>query len=106
QSDGLGKVALAPSLKEGRWANAESPDAAIRIVLKGKEGTPGFSAPMAPLEALSDEQLAGVLTFVRRSFGNDAGAISPADVARVRREIVGRVNAWTDAELEKLFGQP
>jgi mono/diheme cytochrome c family protein len=103
QPDGLGKVALAPTLKEGRWANAVSPDAAIRIVLKGKEGTPGFPAPMAPLEGLSDEQLAGALTFVRRSFGNNASAVHPAEFTRVRRELATRVSAFTDAELEKLF---
>ncbi|MEY2880275.1 MAG: hypothetical protein RLZZ15_2655 [Verrucomicrobiota bacterium] len=102
QPDGLGKVAVAPSLKEGRWANAVSADSAIRILLKGKEGTPGFPAAMVPLATLPDEQLAGVLTFVRRSFGNNASAVAPADIARVRLEVVSRVNAWTDAELEKL----
>jgi mono/diheme cytochrome c family protein/glucose/arabinose dehydrogenase len=102
QPDGLGKANVAPALKEGRWADAVSPDSAIRIVLKGKEGTPGFPAAMPPLGSMSDEQLAGVLTYVRRSFGNMASAVSPADVARVRRIFVSRVNAWTDAELAKL----
>lgn len=103
QPDGLGKEALAPSLKEGRWSTATSPDAAIRIVLFGKQGTPGFPAAMVPLATMSNEQLAAVLTYVRRSFGNQASGVTSADVARVRGETTGRVGGWTDAELEKVL---
>ncbi len=102
QPDGLGKAGVAPALKEGRWANAVLADSAIRIVLKGKEGTPGLPAAMPPLASMSNEQLAGVLTYVRRSFGNNASAVNPSDVAVMRRIIVSRVNAWTDTELAQL----
>ena len=57
---------------------------------------------MVPLATMTDEQLAGVLTFARRSFGNNASAVNPADITRMRREVVSRVSAWTDAELEAL----
>jgi mono/diheme cytochrome c family protein len=102
QPDGLGRPDLAPALGDGRWANAVSPNAAIRVALHGKAGTPGFPAPMPPVANLSDEQLAGVLTFVRRSFGNSASAVNPADIARIRRETADRATPWTDAELESL----
>ena len=46
--------------------------------------------------------IAGVLTYVRRSFGNSAPAVSPKDIARVRIEIVSRNTAWTDTELEQI----
>jgi mono/diheme cytochrome c family protein len=105
QPDGLGRPDLAPSLSEGRWINAVSPDSAIRIVLHGKQGTPGFPAPMVPLPNLDDEKLAGVLTFVRRSFGNNAPAVDPADIARVRSETAARVTPWTDAELAAVSGE-
>lgn len=105
QPDGLGRPDLAPSLKEGRWANAVSPDAAIRIVLHGKQGTPGYAAPMVPLANLGDEKLAGVLTFIRRSFGNNASAVDPSDVARVRSETVSRAAPWTDADLTAALGE-
>ena len=103
QPDGLGKEALAPALKDGRWSAATSPDAAIRIVLFGKQGTPGFPAAMVPLATMSNEQLAAVLTYVRRSFGNQASVVTSADVARVRGETAGRTGGWTDAELEKVL---
>jgi mono/diheme cytochrome c family protein len=100
QPDGLGRSDLAPSFKEGPWINAVSPDASIRIVLNGKQGTAGFAAPMAPLAGLSDEQIAGVLTFVRRSFGNNAPAVDPEMVELVRRRVgAKRATPWTDAEL-------
>jgi putative membrane-bound dehydrogenase-like protein len=105
QPDGLGRAAVAPSLGGGRWANAVSFDHAIRIVLKGKEGTPEYPAAMVPLQALPDDQIAGILTYVRRSFGNDASAVMPADVARIRSEIASRTAPWTDGELEKLNGE-
>lgn len=105
QPDGLGRPDLAPSLKDGRWTNAVSPDAAIRILLHGKQGTPGYAAPMVPLAGLSDEQLAGVLTFVRRSWGNNASAVEAADFERVRRETAARAAAWTDPELEAVMAR-
>ena len=106
QPDGFGRSDLAPTFKEGRWANAVSPEAAIRIVLNGKQGTPGFAAPMAALAGLSDEQIAGVLTFVRRSFGNNASAVDPDAVERVRRRVSSkRANPWTDAELAANTGE-
>lgn len=106
QPDGLGRPDLAPSLKDGRWTTATSPDAAIRITLHGKQGTAGFPAPMATLANLDDERLAGVLTFVRRSFGNEAPAVEPRDVARVRSETLSRTTPWTDAELTAALGEP
>jgi mono/diheme cytochrome c family protein len=102
QPDGLGRPDLAPSLKDGRWANAISPDASIRIALHGKQGTAGFPAPMPGVANMTDEQIAGVLTFVRRSFGNTSSAVSPAEIARIRREAGDRAVPWTDAELESL----
>ena len=56
---------------------------------------------MPPLGSLSDEQLAGVLTFVRRSWGNQASAVEPADIVRVRAATSDRAGAWTDVELER-----
>jgi hypothetical protein len=60
---------------------------------------------MVPLANLGDEKLAGVLTFVRRSFGNNASAVTPADVARVRSQTVNRTTPWTDAELATVTGE-
>jgi mono/diheme cytochrome c family protein len=102
QPDGEGKDGVAPSLRQARWATHASPDFAIRIVLSGKEGTPGYPGAMVPMGGLSDEQISSILTYVRRSWGNEASAVSPAEVAQVRATVAGRTATWTDSDLEKL----
>jgi len=68
-----------------------SPDAvnAIQAVLNGgfPPGTAGNPQPygMPPFrQTLSDSDVAAVVTFIRASWGNDAAAVSPADVRRYR----------------------
>jgi mono/diheme cytochrome c family protein len=39
---------------------------------------------MAPHAFLSDQQIADVLTFVRKSWGNDASPVTVSEVAEVR----------------------
>jgi mono/diheme cytochrome c family protein len=71
----------------------------IRIVLHGKEG----EMLMPPLGgALTDEQMANVLTYVRRAWGNAAAPISPAEVAETRGASTGRTKPWTEAELARI----
>ena len=45
------------------------------------------------------EQVAAVLTYVRRSWGNAALPITPDDVREIRGATAGRKKAWTEAEL-------
>ena len=49
------------------------------IEVKGKK-YPGL-VPMTPFKGLSDEDIAAGLTYVRGSFGNQAGASTPDKVA-------------------------
>ena len=58
---------------------------------------------MPPVGAsMTDEQLASVLTYVRRSWGNDALPIAPGQVAEVRRETAARKKPWTEPELARV----
>ena len=71
----------------------------IRIVLHGKEG----EMLMPPLGgALTNEQMANVLTYVRRAWGNAAAPISPTDVSEIRGATQGRAKPWTEAELRRV----
>jgi len=95
QANGQGLPGVARSLVGSRWALAPAPQV-IRIVLHGKEG----EMLMPPIGgSMTDEQVASVLTYVRRSWGNAATAIAPADVQEVRGATAGRKKAWTEAEL-------
>jgi hypothetical protein len=42
------------------------------------------------------------LTYVRKSWGNDAPAVTPEQVAAVRKETANRTANWTAAELEQI----
>ena len=98
QIGGTGLAGVAKPLIGSEWALG-IPERAVRIVLHGKEGT----MLMPPVgSALTDDQIANVLTYVRRSWGNAASAIDPAQVAEVRGASLGRKKPWTEAELRAI----
>lgn len=75
-----------------------------RVLLHGLEGavvvdgtTYNMPMPAAPLN--DDDEVAAAMTFVRRSFGNNASAVRPETVARIREETKSREKSWTAAEL-------
>ena len=76
--------------------------ATIAILLHGLQGDVDgvdYSAPMVPMNSYSDAELAGVLTYIRNSFGNRAPAVDFGPVAARRAADAGRTNYWTLAEL-------
>ena len=82
----------------------------IKLVLHGLGGPIEVNGakyagkvPMFPFKFLSDEELAGVLTFVRNSFGNKASVVSPAAVKAVRQATKDRKTLYTPAELLKEY---
>ena len=61
----------------------------IDVVLNGLEGPitvneQPFNGIMPPHSFLKDAEVASVLTYIRKSFGNDASTIYADEVARVR----------------------
>jgi len=102
QQGGTGLPNVAPSLVDSHWVAAD-PELAVRIILNGKEGTPGFPGAMPPIGlSLSDRQIAGAVTYIRNSWGLQFGAVTPAAVARVRRQLTGRIAAWSDKTLGRV----
>ena len=76
--------------------------ATIAILLHGLQGEVDgvdYGAPMVPMNSYSDAELAGVLTYVRNSFGNRAPAVEAGTVAARRAADAGHANYWTLAEL-------
>ncbi len=76
------------------------PGIPIRILLHGKEGAVGLMP--AHGESMSDAEIAAVLTYVRRAWGQTASPIDPASVQQVRAATAGRTRAWTPAELGQI----
>jgi mono/diheme cytochrome c family protein len=95
--NGRGQEGLGPALAGSKWVTGRA-GLTARIVLNGKEG----EKMMPPLSMLTDDQVASVLTFVRRSWGHTASAVSPTLVREVRGASTGRTRPWTEAELLKL----
>jgi len=103
QLDGKGMQGLAPPLFESEWV-AGPPDRLLRIVLHGVKGPIEVGGTTWSLEMpgqghLPDGDLAAVLSYVRRAFGNRGGPVSAQDVAAVRAAHKKRAEPWTAAEL-------
>jgi mono/diheme cytochrome c family protein/glucose/arabinose dehydrogenase len=79
---------------------------AVRIVLHGLEGSferdgVVYNGQM-PAPGMSDTELADILTFVRRSWGNGSSPVSGSEVLRVRMNTVGRARMWSIGEIDGL----
>lgn len=98
QEDGAGKDKIGASLLASAYVANADPAASIRILLSGKEGPIGLMPPIGP--AMTDEQIASVLTYVRRAWGNTAPAVDPLNVMEVRGLTRARNKPWTDQELQ------
>ena len=105
QPNGEGLAGLAPPLLDSEWVLGPA-DRPIRIALHGLTGpiqVEGiqWQLEMPGLPTLSDDDIAGVLTYIRREWGHAASPVQPAAVATVRAAFSTRANAWTAAELQK-----
>jgi mono/diheme cytochrome c family protein len=69
----------------------------IRVLLHGKEGPVGLMP--AHGETLNDEEIAAVLTYVRRAWGQAGMPIDPSAVQQIRSATSDRKRAWTPEEL-------
>ncbi|HEX2854620.1 MAG TPA: c-type cytochrome [Opitutaceae bacterium] len=99
QPTGQGLPGLAPALVNSRWVLGDERLLA-RIVLSGKARE---NLIMPPMRAFDDETLAGVLTFIRRSWGHQAAPVAAAVVAEARTALANREEPYTDAELDALL---
>ena len=105
QPTGKGLEGLAPPLAESEWVLGE-PERIVKVVMHGLRGPIkvkglNYSYDMPAAGFLSDEQIAGVLTYVRREWDHEASPVSVDLVKKIRAETKGRTDAWTEAELGK-----
>jgi mono/diheme cytochrome c family protein len=93
--DGLGKPGQAPPLAGSEWVNAASFKRIEEIPQLGLSGDvhvagQDWNLSMAPMgAALSDSDLAAVLTYIRGSWGNKASDVSDADIKAMRSLVAG-----------------
>ena len=99
QPDGRGQEKLAANLVGSPLAlgPAEIP---ARILLNGKEGPIGLMPPVG--QVFSDDQIAAVLTYIRREWGQTGTPVDAATVKAVRAATADRTRPWTNDELTAL----
>ena len=106
QPNGQGLEGLAPPLVDSEWVTG-SPGVLGRIIIHGMRGPVNvkgkvWELEMPPLFVLDDEQIASIMTFVRREWGHEASPVSSEEVGKIRKDTEDRQDAWTEADLLKL----
>jgi mono/diheme cytochrome c family protein len=76
--DGTGTDDIFPALVDNPVVLDEDTEPVIEVVLFGRGAMPSFN------ERLDDEQIAGVITYIRNTWGNDASVVTPEEVQQVR----------------------
>jgi mono/diheme cytochrome c family protein len=93
--DGKGVNELFPSIADSSMVRSDDPTTSIRLVLRGARSvqTPsqetGSGMPSYGRQ-LDDAQVAGVLTYMRNSWGDAAAPVTPAQVSKVRSDTARR----------------
>ena len=105
QTNGLGIAGTYPPLAASEWVLGRR-EILVRILLNGindpfKVNGISYSGQMPAWSQLTDDQIAGVLTYIRASFGNTASAVDPAMVAAIRKETSTRTQSWNEAGLKQ-----
>lgn len=104
---GGGTAGLAPALAGASWVTGP-PEWLARIILQGLNGPvmvegKSFNGVMPPhghISELDDTTLAGLMTYLRRSWGNKADPVSIEAVSAIRAASAERSKPWTVEELE------
>jgi mono/diheme cytochrome c family protein len=98
QPDGRGRERVAPPLVGARLVMGP-PAIAVRILLHGKRGPANVMPALGTL--MTDEQIAAVLTYARREWGQTGSAIQAATVKDIRGATAGRARPWSVEELQQ-----
>lgn len=109
QVNGMGVAGQFPPLMGSEWVNEPNPARLIRIPLHGLSGPmqvkgQDWNSSMAALgSALSAEDIAAILSYIRQAWGNTAGPVTPAEVEAVIADTSSRSmdgsRPWTASEL-------
>jgi mono/diheme cytochrome c family protein len=105
--NGQGQEGLAPPLAGSEWVTGPE-GRLIRIVLQGVGGPievngKEYSLDMPGLAAaLSDEQIAQILSYIRREWGHEASVVETAAVTKIRDSTKDRGASWTADELARI----
>ena len=105
QGHGRGLEGVAPPLAGSEWVTG-SEERIARIVLNGLYGeievagtTWNLAMPGFVNGGFSDEDFAGILSYVRQAWGNGAPPVDPALIGKIRAASADRTMPWRAQEL-------
>ena len=112
QADGNGVLGVYPPLVASNWVTGH-PQVVSRILINGLNGPivvngsnyngnmPAFGSSGL---ALSDKDIAGVITYKRQEWGNSASEVTEATIAEYSDLYAGRSVPWQAADLKEGLG--
>ena len=102
-----------PNLAGSDWVSAAGPGRIIRITSKGATGPIDVNGKLwsgGTMLAIGDqmpgdekqkaENLAAIITYIRKTFGNNASSVTPEQVAAVREQIKSKTTYFSPEELK------
>jgi mono/diheme cytochrome c family protein/glucose/arabinose dehydrogenase len=106
QAHGYGMEGLAPPLVDSEWVAGPTSRLA-RIILHGVRGPitvkgRKYDMDMPSLGSFEDEQIAAIMTYIRREWEHTYSPVDAKFVSGVRKETGKREESWTEAELKKV----
>ncbi len=112
QAAGDGVPGVYPPLAGSDWVT-EHPEIVARILINGLNGPievkgstyNGNMPSFGPSGLnLSNKEIAGVITYIRQEWGNEASEVTEQMIADYSAEYAGRSTPWTAAELKEGLG--
>ncbi|MEX0773760.1 MAG: c-type cytochrome [Balneolales bacterium] len=97
QNDGQGMQGVAAPLVNSEWVLGRT-DRLTRILLHGMDG----DMLMPSAGYLSDEEIAAIITYIRREWGHEEDPVDASHVFEIRGVTTGRESPWTKEELNSL----
>jgi mono/diheme cytochrome c family protein len=106
QPHGKGLDGVAPPLMDSEWVLG-SEQRIVRIVLHGLTGPVSvkgktYRLDMPAFGSFTDEQIASVLTYLRREWEHTAAPVEPDTVKAIRAATSDRREAWVQEQLRAL----
>jgi mono/diheme cytochrome c family protein len=94
---------VAPPLVDSEWVLGPE-QRLVRIVLHGLTGPLSvkgrtYRLDMPAFGAFTDDQIAGILTYVRREWEHNAAPVEPDAVKAIRAATAARQEAWLGEQL-------
>jgi putative membrane-bound dehydrogenase-like protein len=106
QPHGLGMEGLAPPLADSEWV-VGSEQRLTRIILHGVTGPiqvngRTYRLDMPGLGFFTDDQVAAILTYIRREWEHTATPVEPGTIKSIREATRGRTEGWREEELKAI----